>query len=58
MYQPKHIKLGVVDVEMTVQAVSDAPLCYYGEGLPCPSHEEEYVAMASLPVAGQREGTE
>ena len=50
VYQPKHIKLRVVDVEVAVEAVSNTPLCYYGEGLPRPSHEEKDVAVACLPV--------
>lgn len=58
VYQPKHIKLGVIDVEVTVEAVSDTPLRYYGEGLPCPSHKEKDVAVACLPVGRDAERQE
>ena len=53
VYQPKHVKLRVIDMEVAVEAVPHAPLRHNGEGLTSPSHKEEDVAMASLPV-GQR----
>ena len=53
VYQPKHVKLRVIDMEVAVEAVPHAPLRHNGEGLTSPSHKEEDVAMASLPV-GQK----